>query len=73
MGLKYEKENGVYVEIFDNDYTVATSGSLALFTGEKTEIIDNDHDTYNQIKFKHDIPFPCNILNIVQRGVSYGG
>ena len=74
IGFSYEKENGVYVEIFDTDYNV-NSGliPLPLFTGEKSEIIDNDHETYNKLKFKHSLPFPCNILNIAQRGISYGG
>jgi hypothetical protein len=74
MGLSYKKENGVYVEIFDTDYNVNSALTpLQLFTGEKTEVIDNDHESYNKIEFKHSLPFPCNILNIAQRGVSYGG
>lgn len=74
LGLKYSWNDASYDELFYNeDYTINNIFDLNLFTGEKTEYVDNDHTTYNQISFKHDIPFPCNILNIAQRGVSYGG
>lgn len=73
IGLKYSWNDIAYDEFFSDDVTVNNPSDLTLFSGEKTEFVENDYDTYNQLYFKHDIPFPCNILNIVQRGMSHGG
>jgi len=73
LGLKYSWNDVVYDEFFSDDVTVTNPSTLTLFSGEKTEFVENDYATYNQLYFKHDIPFPCNILNIVQRGMSHGG
>jgi hypothetical protein len=73
IGLQYSWNDVVYNDLFDEDNTITNVNDLTLFSGEKTEYIENDHVTYNQIYFKHNIPFPCNVLNITQRGVSYGG
>jgi hypothetical protein len=73
IGLQYSWNDVVYDDLFDENNTITNVNDLTLFSGEKTEYIENDHVTYNQIYFKHDVPFPCNVLNITQRGVSYGG
>lgn len=73
IGLKYSWNDITYDEFFSDDVTVTNPSALTLFSGEKTEFVDNDYATYNQLYFKHEIPFPCNILNIVQRGMSHGG
>lgn len=73
IGLKYSWNDVAYDEFFSDDVTVNNPSALNLFSGEKAEFVDNDYATYNQLYFKHEIPFPCNILNIVQRGMSHGG
>jgi len=73
LSFKYSPTNSTYIDMFTADTSTTATSDLSLFTGEQTEYIENDHETYNKLYFKHDLPFPCNVLSITQRGISHGG
>lgn len=69
--LKYGKTEADAVNTVDLDLTNPLNSPPALFTGSYVAYLDQGYDRQFSVTMVSDEPYPCNILAIIPRGVTY--
>lgn len=69
--LKYGKTEADAVNTVDLDLTNPLNSPPTLFTGSYVAYLDQGYDRQFSVTMVSDEPYPCNILAIIPRGVTY--
>jgi hypothetical protein len=69
--LKYGKTEADAVNTVDLDLNNPLNSPPTLFTGSYVANLDQGYDRQFSVTMVSDEPYPCNILAVVARGVTY--
>jgi len=71
LGLKIGRDEDTLEDCDEITGHPYTSGTLEPFSGDIIKYFNGDNDTDSFIYLKQDLPYPCTILSIFLRGVTY--
>lgn len=70
-GCEYGVVDGEMIEIDFKDPEAAMNAPVQLFTGDKRVEFPSGYDRRPQVTIRQRKPWPCNVLAVVSRGVTY--